>query len=164
MSLGEFFELIWAIIIVVVSIAVSSARKKAKERQRHFQPVTVSAAPESPAPQPAAPKAAVVTPAQMHQPLPKAAPVKPAPLQPSIHAHAAKLDCKTHDVPGSLGVTSMEGRDLCHQEQMDDLERLSFAPASEQPGLKLDWSGENMVKAFVMQEVLKRPCDRKRVH
>lgn len=163
MSIGEFFELIWAIIIVVASIAISSAKKKAKERQRHFQPATVSAAPEAPAPQPAAPKAAAPAPAQMLPPLPKAAPVKPAPMQPTVHAHAADADCETHDAPGSLGVTSMEGRDICHEAQMDDLARTSFAPASEQPGLTLDWSGENMVKAFVMQEVLTRPCDRRRI-
>jgi len=163
MSIGEFFEMIWAIIIVVIGIAASSAKKKAKERQRHFQPVTVSDAPDDPAPQPAAPKAAAPAPAQMHQPLPKAEPVKPAPLRPTIHAHVAAPDCDTHDMPGSLGVGSMEGRDLCHEEQMNGLERSSFAPVTEQPGLKLDWSGENMVKAFVMQEVLTRPCARKRI-
>ena len=162
MSIGEFFEMIGAVIIVMVSIAVSSAKKKAKERQRHFQPMTVSAAPENPAPQPAAPKATRPAPAQMTPPLPKIEPAKPAPLQPTVHAHAAALECETHDMPGSLGVTSTEGRDPCHETQMAALERSSFAPVAEQPGLKLDWSGENMVKAFVMQEVLTRPRDRTR--
>jgi len=37
-----------------------------------------------------------------------------------------------------------------------------LAAAREESGLTLDWSGENMVKAFVMQEVLKRPCERAR--
>ena len=163
MDIGEFLEMIWAVIIVVASIAISSAKKKAKERQRHFQPMTVSAAPQAPAPQPAAPKAAAPAPAEMLPPLLKAEPVKPATMQPTIHAHAAALDCKTHDAPGSLGMASMEGRDLCHEEQMNDLVRSSFAPVTEKPGLTLDWSGENMVKAFIMQEVLTRPCDRRRI-
>lgn len=162
MDIGEFFEMIWAVIIIVASIAVSSAKKKARERQRHFQPMTVSAAPEKPAPQPAAPKATKPAPAQMMPPLPKAEPEKPAAMRPTIHAHVEELDCEKHDAPGSLGVTSTEGRDPCHETQMDALERSSFAPVAEQPGLKLDWSGENMVKAFVMQEVLTRPCDRRR--
>ena len=32
----------------------------------------------------------------------------------------------------------------------------------EKPGLQLEWTGENMVKAFIMQEVLTRPCQRRR--
>jgi len=156
MSIGEFFEMAWAIIIIVAAVSVSSAKKKAKERQRHFQPQ-----PATVSPQPAAPKATTPAPAQMLPPLPKAAPVKSAPLRPTVHVHVDP-DCDTHDVPGSLGVTSLEGKDFCHQEQMEDLTRTSFAAAREESGLTLDWSGENMVKAFVMQEVLKRPCERAR--
>ena len=34
-------------------------------------------------------------------------------------------------------------------------------PVTEKPGLTLEWNGESMVKAFIMQEVLTRPCERR---
>lgn len=84
--------------------------------------------------------------------------------QPKVHTHLA-AECEEHDAPGSLGEGSMEGKDLCHEEQL--LPSGTPRPATpvaveETPGLQLDWSGENMVKAFVMQEVLTRPAQRRR--
>ena len=85
-------------------------------------------------------------------------------MTPTVHTHL-QPDCDTHDAPtsGSLNVVSPEGKDPCHQEQLPQ-RRQSVAEAApaEQPGLTLDWNGEAMVKAFVMQEVLTRPCDRRR--
>lgn len=84
--------------------------------------------------------------------------------QPQVHTHLAAA-CKEHDAPGSLGKGSMEGKDPCHEEQLPPMK----APrpeiqleTEETSGLQLDWSGENMVRAFVMQEILTRPCDRRR--
>ncbi len=80
-------------------------------------------------------------------------------IAPTVHAHV-QPDCETHDAPGSLGVASTEGKDPCHEEQLTHAR--SFAePAQENAPLTLEWSGENMVKAFVMQEVLTRPCQRR---
>ncbi len=80
-------------------------------------------------------------------------------IAPTVHTHVQR-DCNTHDKPGSLGVTSMEGKDPCHEDQLT-LERTFAEPAPVEGGLTFDWSGENMVKAFVMQEVLTRPAQRR---
>lgn len=84
--------------------------------------------------------------------------------QPQVHTHLA-AECEEHDAPGSLGEGSMEGKDPCHEEQLPTMK----APrpeiqleTEETSGLQLDWSGENMARAFVMQEILTRPCDRRR--
>lgn len=83
--------------------------------------------------------------------------------QPLVHTHLAP-DCDEHDRSGSLGVTTQEGKDACHEDQLAPVNapRPTISFPKEEPGLQLDWSGENMVKAFVMQEVLTRPCDRRR--
>ena len=79
-------------------------------------------------------------------------------IAPTVHTHI-QPDCETHDAPGSLGVVSSEGKDPCHEEQLQP--RPSIAePIQEENGLTFDWSGENLVKAFVMQEVLTRPANR----
>ncbi len=80
-------------------------------------------------------------------------------MAPQVHTHY-QPDCDTHDAPsGSLSVTSTEGKDPCHEAQLTHA-RSFQEPAQEEPGMTFDWSGENMVKAFVMQEVLTRPCQR----
>ena len=81
-------------------------------------------------------------------------------IAPTVHPHVAP-DCKTHDAPGSLGVTSTEGKDPCHEDELTLTRTTSEVPQSR-GGLTFDWSGENMVKAFVMQEVLTRPAQRRR--
>ena len=58
------------------------------------------------------------------------------------------------------GVTSMEGKDPCHEDELT-LERTYAEAPQQQGGLTFDWSGESMVKAFVMQEVLTRPSQRR---
>ena len=96
----------------------------------------------------------------------KAAPAAPTeqpyiPAQPAVHVHLAP-DCLTHDAPGSTGMISDEGKDPCHEEQLTS--RLDAAePTQEAPGLQLDWNGESLVKAFIMQEVLTRPAQRRAV-
>ena len=95
----------------------------------------------------------------------KAAPAAPTeqpyiPAQPAVHVHLAP-DCLTHDAPGSTGMISDEGKDPCHEDELT-LERTVATPAKPEGGLQLEWSGENMVKAFIMQEVLTRPAQRRR--
>lgn len=85
-------------------------------------------------------------------------------IQPQVHAHLAP-DCEEHDAPGSLGEGSMEGKDPCHAEQLP--RATQKRPSTDevqtaQAGLQMDWSGESVARAFIMQEVLTRPCDRRR--
>ncbi len=81
-------------------------------------------------------------------------------IAPTVHPHV-QPECETHDAPGSLGVTSMEGKDPCHEDELT-LTR-SFDEAPTQPrGLTFDWTGDSLVKAVVMQEVLTRPAQRAR--
>lgn len=81
-------------------------------------------------------------------------------MAPMVHPHV-QPDCDTHDAPGSLGVTSLEGKDPCHEDQLTYAHRSEEDVASEQGGLTFDWTGSNMVKAVVMQEVLTRPAQRR---
>lgn len=64
---------------------------------------------------------------------------------------------------GSMLADTHEGEDPCHEDQLRAVPAPVLSPTPEErPGLTLDWNGENMVKAFVMQEVLTRPCQRRR--
>ena len=80
-------------------------------------------------------------------------------IAPTVHPHI-EPDCDIHDIPGSLSVTSMEGKDPCHEDELT-LERTFVEPTQAEGGLTFDWSGQNMVKAFVMQEILTRPGQRR---
>ena len=81
-------------------------------------------------------------------------------ITPTVHTHY-QPDCDTHDAAGSLGVTSTEGKDPCHEEQLTHVRRPEVSIAPAQGGLTFDWTGDNMVKAVVMQEVLTRPVQRR---
>lgn len=64
---------------------------------------------------------------------------------------------------GSLGVTTEEGYDPCHEEQADImtvLEMTELPSESAGPAVSFNWSGNEIMKAVVMQEILKRPCER----
>ena len=58
---------------------------------------------------------------------------------------------------GSLNAVTGEGEDPCHEEQMESM-HTSPAPAAEksESGLRLSWTGSEIVRGFVMSEVLKR--------
>jgi len=65
---------------------------------------------------------------------------------------------------GSMGVDTHEGIHPCDEHEgnlLQDSKPLVPMPV-EKPGIQLDWTGDNMVKAFVMQEVLTRPGQRRR--
>lgn len=79
--------------------------------------------------------------------------------QPQVHTHY-QPDCDIHDAAGSLGVTSTEGKDPCHEEQLTHV-RTPEENDPEQSRLTFDWTGDNMVKVVVMQEVLTRPMQRR---
>ena len=143
------------IIIIAVISAISKASSKKQQAQQH--PYGNSAKPVS---WPDASPASTSRPASMSSMLPPREEGPRQPVQTTVHTHYAP-DCATHDAPGSLGVTSLEGKDPCHENQLPDA-LPQLRETAEQPGLTLDWSGDAMVRAFVMQEVLTRPCDRRK--
>lgn len=95
--------------------------------------------------------------------LPPEAPVNVTPMQPQI-----SVTPETDDLfAGSLHATSTEGKDPCHADILqprtgDDRQEVPTPVQIETPGITLDFSEASMVKAFVMQEILTRPCDRHR--
>ena len=148
-------------LLVIVIVFISTISKAAKKQQSRAAVEAHRAAAQSRTGT-AEPASQAVTPAMSFGDMPGqvAAPViKSAPIiAPTVHPHI-EPDCDTHDIPGSLGVTSMEGKDPCHEDKLT-LERTSTEPVQTEGGMTFDWSGQNMVKAFVMQEVLTRPVNR----
>ena len=83
--------------------------------------------------------------------------------QPRIQARVQVTE-KPQVVLGSMGVDSHEGIHPCdeHEEELSSGDAPLIAVPVEKPGIQLDWNGDSLVKAFVMQEVLTRPCQRRR--
>ena len=153
-ELESFFEVFAAGIVILISMVASARKAKTKRiadaaRQSRAQEQTAA---EEPA-QPWTPAQPTVLPPMIFSDIPGQE------IAPTVHPHI-EPDCDTHDKPGSLGVTSTEGKDPCHEEQLTHI-RPADAAVQEASGLTFDWSGENMVKAFVMQEVLTRPAARR---
>lgn len=153
-DMESFFEAVIIFFGIIVSLVASAKKAKNKRvadaaRKPSFpKEESAPATPEHP-----------YTPTQLtFLPLASAAAVPNEVIAPTVHAHV-QPDCDTHDKPGSLGVASQEGKDPCHEDQLTR-PRSMQEPAEEEGGLTFDWSGENMVKAFVMQEILTRPCQR----
>jgi hypothetical protein len=145
-------DILGIVIMIIVGAVVSAANKKQKAAKPHNSP-TQATWPAQPTP--------AAQPAPMTTMLPPRQEGSTRPASVSVHAHLDP-DCETHDIAGSLGVTSSEGKDPCHEEQLTA--RLDAAePTQEAPGLQLDWNGESLVKAFIMQEVLTRPAQRRAV-
>jgi len=67
-------------------------------------------------------------------------------------------------VVGSMGVDTHEGIHPCdeHEDSLLQSDKPLVSVPVEKPGIQLDWTGDNMVKAFIMQEVLTRPSQRRR--
>lgn len=142
------------LIISIVASIIKNQRKKAEKVKQQLGPAVQAAKPRpAAAPQPYAPAQPIVAPAISFGDVPGQV------IAPTVHAHV-EPDCDTHDMPGSLGVTSEEGKDPCHDEQLIHTRQAAEVPAAEtaQP---FQWSGENMMKAVIMQEVLTRPCQRR---
>ncbi len=176
------------IIILICGLVASAASKSSKKSRSEAAKRRIYAdspqnavnrqraeAMQAPAAHPyAAPAkpAAPAQPASMASMLPPQAPLMSAADVPamapaarvSIHPHL-QPDCNVHDAPsGSLNVASPEGKDPCHAPQLKPRPAARYTEvesAEETSGLNLDWSGEGMVKAFIMQEVLTRPCQRR---
>ena len=154
----DMLEALFVFLVIIASLASKAIKASKKNQAAIEQHQAASRAAQAPAkaePHPYAPVAVkpmmpAMTPADLPGPV----------VLPTVHAHV-QPDCETHDTPGSLGVTSLEGKDPCHEEELT-LERTIAEPVPAQGGLNLEWTGENMVKAFVMQEILTRPAARRR--
>ena len=150
--MSDFFSVIWAVFIVIA--IVSSVKKKGQKRQSAVPPLTA---------QPINTNARPVT-QQPLQPM-AAQPPKPAPTvaAPRVHTHLAP-DCDRDEPSGSMDFVSTEGVDPCHDDALPDRHepRPIDAVAQEKPGLTLNWTGDALVRSVIMQEVLTRPCQRRR--
>ena len=147
MEEGLFPLLVVVIGLVGSLVSASKKEREQKETQRRVQASRTTQSQPRPQTQPTR---------MMSQPAPAQHAV---PAQPTVHAHI-QPDCVVHDAPGSLNVVSPEGKDPCHEAQLTHA-RTSVDADDSQPSLTLDWTGENLVKSFVMQEILTRPCQRR---
>ena len=159
-------DLFWVLIVVGLIVrAVGNSRKKEQQQtkkqrqtmeeifgQDAVKPTSVQRTEPKPAPKPA----------EMLPPL-RQEPAREA-IAPRVHVHTAPA-CPVDDDAGSLRYHSTEGVDPCHEEQLPSMHAPRpepvTPPVTEKPGLALEWTGESMVKAFIMQEVLTRPCERR---
>ena len=158
------------VFLTLASVFGKAAKKKQPNKQKQPAPGNVftgMGAPEAVIRQPAA-----APPAAMMPPRPTA---KPAAAQVSIDDYLACSSAKHESMEGRTDHSahvSCEGHDPCHEEQLRPAVRPSHvAPAAvgatvdfkeEAPSLQLNFTGDELVRAFVMQEVLTRPCDRPR--
>ncbi|MGN0747045.1 MAG: hypothetical protein ACI4ML_10255 [Aristaeellaceae bacterium] len=165
-------DLFWVLIVVGLIVrAVGNSRKKKEQlaKQQHqamkeafdqqaAKPSGAQRTEQKPAPKPAP----VARPAEMLPPL-RQEPAREA-IAPRVHVHTAPA-CPVDDDTGSLHYQSTEGVDPCHEEQLPSMHAPRPEPVeprvTEKPGLTLEWTGDSMVKAFIMQEVLTRPCERR---
>lgn len=154
MEIESFLEVAFIFIVIIGSV-VSTASKA--RRQRVAEAARRSASPVKPTSAPTRPHPYTVAQPSVMPPM-SFSDIPGQVIAPTVHPHV-QPDCVTHDIPGSLGVTSLEGKDPCHENQLVSRPAIQV-PAQDQPALTFNWSGENMVKAFVMQEVLTRPCQR----
>lgn len=101
-----------------------------------------------------------------------ARPVKPTPFvpeQPHINVEQPSIAPRVRVTPhlpdmfaGSMNAKTGEGEDPCHENQLASAAPQIAPVPTERPGLTLNFSGNEMVRAVIMQEVLTRPCDRRR--
>jgi len=151
----DIFEVLMAVIVIAAGGIISAMQKRRKAESKSFQSST-------PHPYAASEQEKPAAPASKPAPFPDHKPLERQPLAPTVHVHL-EPDCEIHDQPGSLGAVSDEGKDPCHEEQLNAAPAAaSVSAAPARPGLKLEWTGDSMVKAFVMQEILARPCQRRR--
>ena len=141
--------LILAILWLVIGLPLSKLNKAAKQQQQR-QKAAGAAKPEAAkASQPKQPK-------QQKQPAPAPEPfVRDTALRPSITV--TEHDDSVYQ--GSMNAETGEGYDPCHDEQLAPLSAAETAiPAVEtaEPGLRLSWNGSEVVRGFVMSEILKR--------
>ena len=163
--MDDFLSLL---VIVFTIIGMVSKNKKKKEQQAEAQKA-FREMPPVPAPQAVKQQPAAAPEATMLPPRPEHNPTK------QLEAMIAQvlLDAKTNDGARQTDHSahvSCEGHDPCHEEQLQPLVRPAHAavqestlPSTEEEtgSLELNFTGDELVRAFVMQEILTRPCQRR---
>ena len=138
--------LILVILWLVIGLPLSKLNKAAKQQQaaRNAKPGTARQKQQAPAAETQQTAAAPAAPAQ---------PVRPTVMTPTINVTEHDDSVYT----GSLNAVTGEGYDPCHEEQ---LSAITYEPAVSaepaEPGLQLSWTGSEIVRGFVMSEILKR--------
>ena len=157
--MDDFLGVVLVIIAVVSAISKNAKKKKkAQEQSRQIQ----TAVPEMKAVPRDTQKPASATEESMLSPEKLAAPAARREIAPRVETRV-RVSPHMEDYEGSLHAESTEGIDPCHEEQLSERPAPQLAPMPvETPGIRLEWTGENMVKAFIMQEVLQRPCERRK--
>ena len=98
--------------------------------------------------------------APKQQPEPQSTYVAPEPARPTVMQPS--ISFTEHDdsvYQGSMNAATGEGYDPCHDEQLAPLTRAEIAPAAAPeaaPGLQLSFTGNEIVRGFVMSEILTR--------
>jgi len=161
--------------LLVIVFTVISLVNKGKKKTTGKQTGRPKWSPPEPMPESApqaVPKRPAAAPAvTMMPPRPEYQPITP------LEAMAAQAAVRTKEGASSLeGKTdhsahiSCEGHDPCHEDQLRPAQRpsriamqetMSAAAEEEAPALDLSFTGDELVRAFVMQEILTRPCERK---
>ena len=156
--MDDFLGVVLVIIAVVSAISKNAKKKKAQEQSRQIR----TAVPKMEAVPKDTQKPAPAAEESMLPPEMPAAPVVRQEIAPRVETRV-RVSPHMEDYEGSLHAESTEGIDPCHEEQLSERPAPQLVPMPvEAPGIRLDWTGENMVKAFIMQEVLQRPCDRRK--
>lgn len=157
----DLFGALFAFIIVVISVAVKNSKMKVSSstsrnpKDKKLAEAVVDAMFNQ--------QSKPVQPVRMQKAqTPAATPVVQA--QPKVHTHLAPSCDLDADLSGSMLYDSPEGTDKCHEEELRPVHQPLQAeePVQGKSGLTLDFSADAMVQAIVMQEVLTRPCDRRR--
>ena len=161
-------DLLSLLVIVFTVVGMINKSKKKKEQQAKSQkvfqempPVTApQAVPQQPA---AAPAATMMPPRPEHKTVtPLEAMIKQVVRETKGESKEGRTDHSAH--------ISCEGHDPCHEDQLSPavrparvaVQETAMAVEEEGSSLKLNFTGDEMVRAVVMQEILTRPCDRRR--
>lgn len=177
-ALSEIFGVVFVVIIIALSF-INSALKKARRNQQGGGTSARPAQPAKPA-QPARP-AQPVSPAHAAATAGMAHAAQHAASQPMAPRVQTTVEVSRHDhagmFEGSLNADGMEGADPCHDDRPfarmpshysdrivnGEEHEMHETHEAEAPAMGLDWTdSDGLVKAFVMQEILKRPCERQR--
>ena len=171
--MSDLFGLIWVVFIVVA--LVNSGKKKNPKKQSGIPPLTAQPVAQQRQPRTVREReeeytrraqTATATPAprqeQTRMPLEAMQPARTV-AEPRVHTHLAP-DCDQDGLSGSMDFISTEGVDPCHDDELPGRQapRPTFPMMQERPGLALEWTGDALVKSVIMQEVLTRPCQRRR--
>lgn len=143
------------LILVILWLLISLPLSKIKKASQGQQAARTASAPKARQPERQPAKAAAPAVQSSGTSSGEESSFRPTVLQPTI-------TFTEHDdsvYAGSMNAVTGEGYDPCHDEQLAPLTLAENAvPAAEaaEGGLQLNWTGNEIVRGFVMSEILKR--------